>query len=127
MKTRVKPPKRFAKGFSFQRSQVEAKRKVTKPDKTLFEIEIFNIGKAQDKVKIHYTGYASEFDEWRSCVELALPIRLVKLHVPCEDSLEDWYNSFYDGLFREVKKRPYSTMRDDPDIRIETPIDCGVF
>ena len=68
-----------------------------------------------------------KFDEWRSCVELTLPIRLVNLHVPCEDSLEDQHNSFYEGLLREIKKRPYSTMRNDPDIRIETPIDCGVF
>ena len=60
MKREVKPPKRFAEEFSFQRSQVEAKRKVTKPVKILFEIEIFDIDNAQDKVKIHYTGYASE-------------------------------------------------------------------
>ena len=105
MKWEVKPPKRFAEEFSFQRSQVEAKRKVTKPDKTLYEIKIIDIDKAQDKVKIHYTGYASEFDKWRSCVELGLPIRLVKLHVPGEDSLEDKSNSFYDSLFREIKKR----------------------
>ena len=67
------------------------------------------------------------FDEWRSCVELALPIRSVKLHVPGEDSLEDRYNSFYHGLFREIKKRLYSTMKDDADIRIEMSIDCDVF
>ena len=36
----TKPPKRFAEEFSFQRPQVEAKRKVTKPDETLHEIEI---------------------------------------------------------------------------------------
>jgi len=59
VKREVKPPKRFAEEFSFQRSQVEAKRKVTKPDKTLYEIEIIDIDNARDKVKIHYTGYAS--------------------------------------------------------------------
>lgn len=116
MKREMKPPKRFGEDFSFQQPQVEAKRKVTKPDKTLYEIEVIDIDKAEDKVKIHYTGYDSEFNEWRSCVELGLPIRLVKLHVLGEDSLEDRYNSFYDGLFREIKKRLHSTMRDDPDI-----------
>ena len=79
MKREVKPPKRFAEELSFEQSEVEAKRKVTKPDKTLYEIEIIDIDKAQDKVKIHCTGCASEFDEWRSCVELGLPIRLVKI------------------------------------------------
>ena len=54
VKREMKPPKRFAEEFSFQRSQAEAKRKVSKPDKTLYEIEI--IDKAQDKVKIYYTG-----------------------------------------------------------------------
>ena len=44
-------------------------------------------------------------------MERAPPIRLVNLHVPGEDSLEDRYISFYDGPFREIKKRLYSTMR----------------
>ena len=57
------------------------------------------------------------------CDELGLPIRLVTFYVPGEDSLEDRYNSFYDSLLREIKKRLYSAMRDDPDIRIEMPID----
>ena len=75
----------------------------------LYEIEIIDIDKSQDKVKIHYKGYGSEFDEWRSCVELGLPIRLEKLRLPGEDSFEDRYNSFYDSLYREIKKKFYST------------------
>ena len=101
-KREVKPTKRF----SPRRSQVGAKRKAAKPDKTL----IIDINNAQDKVKIHYKGYGSEFDEWRSsCVELGLPIRLEKLRLPGEDSFEDRYNSFYDSIYREIKKKLYST------------------
>mgnify|MGYP007094273265 CR=1 FL=1 len=59
-------------------------------------------------------------------VELALPIRLVKLHVPGEDSLEDRYNSLNDGLFTERKERLYSTGRNDPDVRMAMLIDCDV-
>ena len=44
---------RFVEGFGFQRSQVEAKRKITKHDKPLYGIEIIDIDKAQGKVKIH--------------------------------------------------------------------------
>jgi len=95
--------------FSLHRSQVGAKRKAAKLDKTLYEIEIIDIDNAQDKVKIHYKGYGSEFDGWRPCVELGLPIRLEKLHLPGEDSFEDRYNSFYDSLYREIKKKLYST------------------
>ena len=69
-KREVKPPKRFVADLSSHRSQVGAKRKAAKPDKTPYEIELIDIDKAQDKVKIHYKGYGSEFDEWRSCVEL---------------------------------------------------------
>ena len=106
----MKPTKRFVADFSSHRSQVEAKRKAAKPDKTLYEIEIIDIDNAQDKVKIHYKGYGSEFDEWRSsCVELGLPIRLEKLRLPGEDSFEDRYNSFYDSLYREIKKKLYSS------------------
>lgn len=75
---------------------------MTKPDKPLHKIEIIDIGKVQDKVKIHHTDYASEFHEWRSCIE----------HVPSENSLEGFIH------FREIKKGLYSTMRDDPDSRI---------
>ena len=108
-KREVKPPKSFVADFGSHRSQVVAKRKAGKTDKTLYEIEIIDIDKAQDKVKIHYKGYGSEFDEWRSCVELGLPIRLEKLRLPVEDSFEDRYNSFYDSLYREIKKKLYST------------------
>ena len=59
MKREVRLPKRFTEEFSFKCSQVEAKRKVTKPDKTLNEIKIFDIKEAQDEVKIHYTAYVS--------------------------------------------------------------------
>ena len=73
---------------------------MTKPDKILYEIEIINITRPTIKL-----NYGSEFDEWRSCDELGLPIRLVKFYVPGKDSLEDRYNSFYDSLLREIKKR----------------------
>ena len=82
-------------------------------DKTLYEIGIIDIDEAQNKVKIHYKGYGSEFDEW-PCVELGIPICLEELRLPGDDSLEDSYNSFYDILYREVKKKLYSTMRDVP-------------
>lgn len=72
---------------------------MTNPDKPLHKIEIIDIDKAQDKVKIHHTDYASG------------GIRRVE-HVPSENSLEDFIH------FREIKKGLYSTMRDDPDSRI---------
>ena len=59
---------------------MKVKRKV-KPDKTLYEIDIFDIDKAQNKIKIHYKGYGSELDEWRSCVELGIAIRLEKFRL----------------------------------------------
>ena len=101
----MKPTKRFVADFSSRRSQVGAKRKAAEPDKTLYEIGITDIVSAQDKVKIHYKGYGSEFEAWRSCVELGLPIRLEKLRLPGEDSFGDRYNSFYDSLYREIKKK----------------------
>ena len=61
-KREVKPPKRFVADFNSCRSQVGTKRKAAKPNKTLYEIEIIDIDNAQDKVKIHYKGYGSEFD-----------------------------------------------------------------
>ena len=57
VKRERKPPKRFLVEFSSHRSQVEVKRKVGKPDKTLYEIDIIDIDEAQTKVKIHFKGY----------------------------------------------------------------------
>lgn len=89
---------------------------MAKQDKTLYKIAIIDIDKAQDEAKIHYKGCGSECDELRSCVELGLPICMNKLRSPGEDSFKDRYNSFYDSLYREVKKKQCSTKRDNPDI-----------
>ena len=45
-KREVKPPKRFVADFSLHRSQVGAKRKAAKPEKTLYEKQIIDIDKA---------------------------------------------------------------------------------
>ena len=78
----MKPPRRFVADFSSHRSQVGARRKAAKTDKTLYEIEIIDIVKAQDKVKIHYKGYGSEFDEWRSW---AIPFNIHTPPPPMEE------------------------------------------
>ena len=63
----------------------------------MYEIDIIDIDKAQNKVKIHYKGYGAEFDEWSSLALNFNAIRLEKFRLPGDDSLEDRYNSFHDS------------------------------
>ena len=93
VKREVKPPKRFAEDLSFQWCQVEAKRKVTKPDKSKFSIS------RRPKIKLKFIKLVMLRNSTNRGHALNLHYQFVS-YVPGKDSLEDRCNSFYDGLFR---------------------------
>ena len=62
-------------------------------------------------IKIHFVGYGNEFDEWRDfdIDSDQLPfVRLEKIHVPDEESLEDRKQMFYGNLYRAIKRKLWS-------------------
>lgn len=46
---------------------------------------------------------------------------------PTDDSLSDRLQAFYERVYREIKRKLYSGRREDPEIRIEIPVDKDVF
>ena len=101
-------------------------------DNRLYEVEIVAIDKQEKKVKIHFTGFSEEFDEWRyyqeGQEEVTFPlVRLEKTYTPKETSLEDRIQIFHERVYHEIKRKLWSGRRDDPDIRIEINVDADVF
>ena len=52
---------------------------------------------------------------------------LEKSFVPGEESLEDRRHIFHGPLYRAIKRKMWSSRREDPEVRIELPIEPDVF
>jgi len=121
-----RPPKRFIDEYLpvFKAKNEKKMRK----DSQLYEIEIREVDKEKQRIKIHYKRFREDTDEWRDYGDDFSPIvRLEKAYIPQEISLEDRKNSLYGQLYREVKRKLWSGRRDDPDIRIELNMNPDVF
>ena len=70
-----------------------------------------------DQVKIHYTGYSSNYDEWRSADDIVQP------------KVPERYRPFdhHQQLAYAIKSSLYSGRDRDPSIRLEIPFDKLMF
>ena len=105
-----KEPKRFCNEYSAYTPVKKANP--TKKDTKLYDIEVTEVDNTNKKLKIHYIGYSTRFDEWRPFglegSEYFPFVREEKLFIPSEKSLEDRTQPFHGQLFREVKKRLFA-------------------
>lgn len=62
-KREIKEVKRFSTEFSPYTLVKTANPH--KKDTKLYDIEVTEVDKANKRLKIHYVGYSSRFDEWR--------------------------------------------------------------
>ena len=62
-KREIREPKRFCNEYSAYTpvKKVISQRKDTK----LYDIEVTEVDKPNKRLKIHYIGYSTRFDEWR--------------------------------------------------------------
>ena len=121
-----KIPKRYSDEVSDSRPNI--KKKSERPDKDLYEIEIKEVDRVANKVKIHFTGYSDKYDEWRPYDGASLPIvRLQRTFSPSDISLNDRLEIFHDRLYREIKRKLYSGRKEDPEVRIELSLEEDVF
>ena len=105
-------------------------KKKSKTDKDLYDIEIVQVDKERKRFKIHFVGFGNQFDEWRdfSTSGGQFPfVRLEKSFVPGEESLEDRRHIFHGHLYQVIKRKMWSSQREDPEVRIELPIEPDVF
>ena len=126
VKRERKTPKRFIDEFAEAKTKQCKKIKTT--DKNIYPVEIIQVDKARNMVKIHFKGYSEKFDEWRPCDEHNLPVmRLEPMSKPTDDSFSDRLQTFYERVYREIKRKLYSGRREDPEVRIEIQVDDDVF
>ena len=96
--------------------------------RNIFPVEITEVDKDRNMIKIHFKGYSEKFDEWKPCDENNLSlIRLEQMSEPTDDSLSDRLQALYERVYREIKRKVCSGRREDPEIRIEIPVDKDVF
>ena len=101
-KREIKEPKWFYNEFSAYTPVKKAnpQRKDTK----LYDIEVTEVDKANKRLKIHYVGYSSRFNEWRPFgddegSEYFPFVRKEKLFIPSENSLVDRTQTFTVNFF----------------------------
>ena len=129
-KREIKEPKWFYNKFSAYTPVKKAnpQRKDTK----LYDIEVTEVDKANKRLKIHYVGYSSLFDEWRPFrdnegSEYFPFVCKEKLFITSENSLVDRTQTFHGQLFHEIKKKLWSGRREDPEISVDLNVDQDVF
>lgn len=91
--------------------------KKPKKDNNLYDIEVIEVDKEKICMKIHFVGYGNEFDEWRDfdIDSDQLPfVRLEKIYVPDEESLEDRKQMFQGNLYEAIKRKLWPGRKEDP-------------
>ena len=113
----------------------EAKSRKRRYNK-FYEVEIAEVDKENRKMKLHFKGYSHRYDEWRDYPDVADPevnsmnfsvSKFVKLEKPSEESFGERSRKLQSTLSLEIKRRLLSVRRDDPDVRLELPIDEDIF
>ena len=84
----------------------------------LYDIEI--IDQDGSRVKVHYIGYSSEYDEWKPKTE-------VKYVAPTFTSVTDEPFSPLKELACSIKRKLLPCRSGDPDVRIQVPCDITSF
>ena len=97
------------------------KKKRKKNDIDLYEVEIKEVDRKKGRIKIHFKGYHDRYDEWRPVA------RLERIFIASCESIEGHKEKFFDRLYRQIKRALYSGRKEDPEVRIELPINEDIF
>ena len=102
---------------------IQSTNKVSKKniscDDTLYPVSVCeNEQDNQGRVKVHYIGYGSEYDEWRE------PAGLVHLDSPCVVS--ERYD-LHQELALWIKSALTASRKSNPSVKIIMPFDQRVF
>lgn len=130
VKREIKAPKRLINEMKPLKAVADIKGRTAKRhmDNHLYEIEVKEVDEEGKRVKIHFIGFSDGFDEWRPYVGNNFPIvRLECKFKPSTGSIDARLHLFQDRLYREVKQKLYSGREDDPEIKIEIPVEEDVF
>ena len=96
------------------------RRKKAVKDDNLYEIEIKEVDRERNLVRIHYKGYSAKFDGPYGSDDGYFPfIRQENMLVMSEDFLNDRADNLKNKPYREIKRKLFSCKRDDPIVPIE--------
>ena len=105
LKMAVNRAKQERKIPSFIDECVEAKtkqcKKIKTTDKDIYPVEITQVEKARNMLKIHFKGCNGKFDEWTPCDENTLPVMQLELmSQSTDDSFGDCLHAFCEHVYR---------------------------
>lgn len=126
-KRTLQQPKRFA----YESYVTSPKhRKISKKDNNLYDIEIKEVDREKNLVRIHYKGYSDKYDEWRPYggEDGYFPfVRQEKVPDMTDESGSDRGKLLINKLRRETKRKLYSSRKEDPNVRIEIDVYEDVY
>ena len=100
-------------------------------DNKFYDIEIKEIDHKNKKMKLHFKGYSTKHDEWRGLKDTSTgnfpAVMLEKLENSSEETLGERSRKLQTTLYLEIKRKLQSVRRDDPEVRLEIPIEEDVF
>lgn len=116
VKNRVRAPS--TKAIEASLSNVRLPRpKKTETKNKLYDIQVVAENGTQEKV--HYIGYDSKYDEWKPWSEI--------VHTKPEFCSQDVAYSPLTEIVCCIKRRLLPSRSDDPDVRIQVPLDLATF
>ena len=105
--------------------------KRVKTDRNLYEVEVTEVDKARNLVRIHCKGYSEKYDEcgpYSVEQESYFPfVRQERKTIPDAGSLEERAEFFKHKLYTEVERKLFSGRREDVNVRIKVDVGQDVF
>ena len=119
MAERPKRVRRAPDCFAFESTAISSlKPAKKKKDNSLYEVEVQEVDSDRNLVRIHYKGYSSKYDEWRSFGNADTDgeyfpfVRQEKVPVLSEESMNDKSDILRSKLYREILKKLYSGVEE---------------
>ena len=123
--SRVKNPRQRPRVNYREAADVKLPKPEKKPE-TLYPIEITE-SDSQGRVKIHYLGYNTEYDEWRDSQDV-IDLSQTKAVHDSSGTVESYTPfSLYFELGTKIKLSLLSRRKESPTVRIELPFDKVLY
>ena len=132
LRKNVSRPVRFEEefGYSCFKKEKASEDDTGRKDKHYYDCSIVNIDTEKKKVLVRYTGFPQNCREWKKYDDDSFPVvKREPYFVPGEQSFEERKQMFLETLRREIKRKllGQGSRRDDPECRIDLPVQSDVF
>ena len=99
-----------------------------KKDYNLYDVSVVEIDARSKRIKVHYVGWDSKFDEWKNCKDGDFPlVKYQRLKLPPPETIHQRSEMFCQTLSCEIKRNLCFGWKDNPEVRIRLKIDEDVY